>query len=338
MAKRRANRIARGAKGRGGGNYQFTYKRKAALYRAAKISAQKRRKQNFMKAAKIGGGVIAVGAGAYLGHRYGGSAVAAVKQYRPGMANIRNQFAAKLAVSPHHKEDIRVASAIHVAEPSATNVMKLHVPGKQTIITEGDRKKAEATMKAIEQEKLPPHMGGPDRRKYDADDNVDTEKMTERSVRATMKGARRRTQGKKAASLTSTPGGTKVPRKAVPSKQNANGMTDEEFKAATAFDVQHKPVLSVKTPNVPKTTTGAKVPAKSKSVTTSEHGKMQPRSKHKDAMPHKKLLEMNKKAQGSVLGHKIAEWDTYNEFGKAILREDWENKGFVVDHGVIEPF
>lgn len=210
MAKRRVRRSR--------GNYNFTYKRKAALYRAAQISAKKRRNRRIKVAAGVVAGLAGAGAVAYLGHRHGGKAVAAVRDFKPQMSRARNKVAAKIAVSPQHKEKTRVKSAISKAKPSATKV--------SSPITEGDRARAAETRKALEKAQLPPHMGGPDKRIYNEDDTVNTEAMTNRSARS----ANRKRKSK---------------RLTVSSTKNVLNMTQDELRSvSTGRKIRSKaPVL-----------------------------------------------------------------------------------------------
>lgn len=184
------------------GNYRFTPSRKAALRRAALISAKKRRNHRIKVAAGVVGALAGAGAAAYAGHRYGSSAVAGVSSFKPKMAAARNNLAVRLASSPQIKESVRVKSAVSVAHPSKTTV--------SAPITANDRARAQATRQKLAQGQLPPHMGGPDKRKYNEDDSVNTEAMTNRSVRATLKRSRKKTQGRKTTSL--VPAAKKVKR------------------------------------------------------------------------------------------------------------------------------
>lgn len=191
MAKRRAYNYR--------GNYRFTPKRKVALKRAAMISARKRRNHRIKVAVGVVGALAGTAAVAYAGHRYGPAAVDGVRKFKPKMAAARNNLASRLAVAPITKEAVRHSSAVSVAHPSKTRVPK---PVK-TKITDADRAQAAATRNALELGMLPPHMGGPDKRIYNADDSVNTDAMVNKGVRQTTRAARKRKKGQRKTAVNS---------------------------------------------------------------------------------------------------------------------------------------
>ena len=239
----------------------FTPARRAQLKKAAYISAAKRharRKQRIRTGILAVGAIGAVGAGAYLGHRHGGTAVTAVRNFKPGMANFRNQIAMRVAVNPGVKEAMRATGSISHdihspntggqfssaslakarAEAAAQSAAMFHHTPGQTSIFEGDKAKAEATMAALAKAKLPPHLGGPDKRKYNEDSTVDSERMTRNSVRKTLAANRRKVAGTKTTSNTSALGGpAKKPAKAIKQKGHSpSGLTEDQIQAALGFD------------------------------------------------------------------------------------------------------
>ena len=125
MAKRR---VARGA-------YKMTARRRVALKKAQAASARKRRKRNTKRV--IGGvaAVAGIGAAAYAGHKYGGSA-------KTVAGSIRNRFktggisvggitvsrTAVAAVQPGAKEATRVAGAVSPAAAPRHNAPKVKKP------------------------------------------------------------------------------------------------------------------------------------------------------------------------------------------------------------------
>lgn len=185
--------------GKGGafrnGRYNFTTRRKYALQRAADISARKRKKTNHGATAKKVAVLAGVAGVAYLGYRN-----------RTTIGRNAGNWAA--AVNPWNKERTRVNNAISVGMPSQT-----------TVIGPTQRAAAQATRDAMAQAALPPHMGGPDNRIYDENNNIDTDAMTAGSVSRTVRAGRRRTQGTKTGSLTGTPGGRRRPAKANPANK-----------------------------------------------------------------------------------------------------------------------
>jgi hypothetical protein len=227
---------------RTGRNYNFTYKRKAALYRAAKISAEKRRKNRIKKVAITGVAIAGVGAGAYLGHRYGPQAVAGVRNFKPQLAEARNKIGMRIAVDPHVRENIRVNGSIVVANPS------------KTVITEADRAAAKKLQAEAERTGAPNYVqrtfrtevggeihvhdqmvniGGEDQRIYNEDNSVNTQAMVDRSVaRTRTNAARREIQGRRTASLTGTPGGTQTPPQAQRSHESDIGPISEAYWAS----------------------------------------------------------------------------------------------------------
>lgn len=174
--------MARSRKGYRRGGYNYTPRRAQALKKAQAISARKRR---IRYAGAAAGGILGVAGAAYLGHRHGGKAVTAVRNFSPGMANIRNKMAARLVVDPKRKEFTR------------TVVPRIHESEVQRLRDKVDRAK------------LPPHLGGPDYRKYNQDNSVDTQSMTNRRVAGTLRAARRKTQGKRTKSKARVPAALK---------------------------------------------------------------------------------------------------------------------------------
>ena len=196
------------------GKYRFTAKRRYALQRAAYISARKRKNNHAATAKKVA--VLAGVAGAaYFG-------------FRNRETIGRTAAGWKNAVQPWNKERNRINSAISVADPSQT-----------TIITAGARQRAQDI-----RDKLAEPL--PDRRIYNEDDSVNTEAMTEQSVKKTLGRNRRRSQGKKTGSLTGTPGGTRTPAKANP----ANKPKEDEW-GATWIDDILVPVSGTRMPVIP---------------------------------------------------------------------------------------
>ena len=193
------------AKRRGGyrrGSYKFTARRRAALKKAQLKSAQKR-KGSGKKIAIAAGAIGGLAAVAYLGSRHRGKISG-------------NKNASRNAVQPGSKESTRIANAISVGNPSRT-----------TTITEGDRVMAQATRNRLNRAApIPGHMRGA------------TDRQTERSVRRTLRNARKAAAtGQKTAALKGTPGGTKTPKKANPNNEaRKTKWTEENWKAALAFD------------------------------------------------------------------------------------------------------
>lgn len=259
MAKRR-----RGGGAYRNGSYRFTNRRQQALKRAQLASAKKRRGSGSKRIAATAGILGGVAGIAYLGHR--------------NRAAIGRQASSwKKAVQPGAKENTRAGNAISAGHPSRTT----------TVIGVGERARAQTTRNALARAQLPPHMGGPDRRAYDSNNNVDTAKMTDRGVIGTLitsegvnpkdltdKGVARRVRkgkrriranaavtGKKTASLKGTPGGTKTTPKAI-RKPGAgpSGLTDAEWGAALAFD--SPPSTPVAPAKIPRSVAGKSTPAK----------------------------------------------------------------------------
>lgn len=213
---------------RGRGNYKFTYKRKAALARAQAISARKRKGDSpIKKIGKVAGVAIAVGATAYLGHRHRGTISATASNW-------------KRSVQPGQKEAVRIGSAISNAAPSRT-----------TVIGPGERAAAQSTREALNKLSLPPQMGGPDRRIYNEDDSVNSEAMTNRGVRQTVRKSKARVSGNKTSSLTGTPGGTKTPPQATKRRDPMHGgFTDDQWQDILGFEEAPKSPVSQGTPGV----------------------------------------------------------------------------------------
>lgn len=201
------------------GAYQFTYRRKAALARAQAISARKRKGSGrggegpIKKIGKIAGIAGVVGAGAYLGYRHRAT-------ISKTAGNWKNGF------SPSAKERTIVANGISNANPSAT------VAQHTTKITDSARRRAQDTRDRMAWQALPPHMGGPDNRIYNEDGSVNSEAMTNRGVRGTVRRNRRRTQGTKTRSKVSKLTGVKPPSK------TTQGFSESEWAAALGFDTK----------------------------------------------------------------------------------------------------
>jgi len=216
------------------GAYKFTYKRKAALARAQAISARKRKGDSpIKKIGKIAGIAGAVGATAYLGYRYRGT----IGKTASGWKN---------AVSPGAKEKTIVASGISADAISST------VTGHTTQIGWYQRAQADKAREALAPR--PPR-------------NVDTDKRTKHQVDKLMREAKRnpdsitsdnrvqrrraaaKATGKKSASLTGTPGGTKTPKKAQkPSGENHGGFTEDQWQAILGFDEKPEAPIPLRAP------------------------------------------------------------------------------------------
>lgn len=209
------------------GNYRFTPGRRAALARAQRISAQKRKQRNG-NIAKAAGIIAAVGATAYLGHKHSGTISRTAGNW-------------KNAVSPKRKEEVRKGNAISVAHPSST-----------TVIGRGERARAQMTRDKLAKDASPPrydengvNVGGPDRHIYHEDGSVNQEAMTARSTSQTMRRARQKTRGSKTTSLKGTPGGTAKPAQAA--KSQTAGLSDADYDAIYAADLAtpHQPQADV---------------------------------------------------------------------------------------------
>lgn len=212
------------AKRRSYGPYKMTARRRYALKKAQEASARKRRRQRNKKIGIAAGAIAGIAVAGVLGSRYGSSRIQqSVKNKRIQAMTAHRSTAQKLAhykkiSAPDSKEATRIANAMMNARPSATTNQ-----GPSRGITEGDRARAENTRKQLNRAIPPPaHMRGA------------TDAQTNRSVRRTLKEARKATQGKKSESLTGTPGGTKTPMKAIPHKPET--WKDEDWADALAFD------------------------------------------------------------------------------------------------------
>lgn len=243
-----------GRRGRGNrGNYKFTYKRKAALARAQKISARKRRGDSPLKKAGKIAGIVAVGAtAAYLGHRHRGTIGKTASNWRA-------------AVQPGNKEQVRINNAVSNGHPS------------RTTISDTDRLRAQNTRDRLNRQSLPPHMGGPDRRWYDDDNNIATEAMTNRGVRQTIKKHQKvAAEGQSTSSYTGTPGGTKTPPAAKISKARADhngGYSDDQWQAILGFEESpRQPTTSHSTGKV----SAARGPSVAQTTTQSRSAKSTP--------------------------------------------------------------
>lgn len=225
--------MARRGKGvyRRGGPYQFTARRRYALKKAQEASAKKRKAQRNKRIGVAAGAIAGIAVAGYMGKRYGSAAIqSSVKNKRAEYFKTHREHGKKMAhlrkvAQPGSKEATRIANALMNSRPSATTT--------QGPITDADRQRAANTRARMAQQALPPHMGGPDRRIYTDDDEVNTTAMTNRGVRRSLKKAKAKTTGTKAASLTGTPGGTLTPPKAI--KGNPK-WTDEQWADAMAFD------------------------------------------------------------------------------------------------------
>jgi hypothetical protein len=218
MARRGGNR---------GRPYNFTARRRYALKRAQEISAKKRKSQRNKRIGVAAGAIAGIAVAGYLGSKH----VGGIRK--------QNVAAVRKAVQPGNKEKHRVANAVSVAPPSATRT--------RGPITATDRQRAANTRKAMERAALPPHMGGPDRKRYTADDEINTTAMTNAGVRRTLRSARKKAAtGDKAPSLKSTPGGgnkTYPPANPRSSRAAAQAWSDENWADALAFDTPtNKPI------------------------------------------------------------------------------------------------
>ena len=216
------------------GAYKFTYKRKAALARAQAISARKRKGDSpIKKIGKIAGIAGAVGATAYLGYRHRGT----IGKTASGWKN---------AVSPGAKEKTIVASGISADAISST------VKGHTTQIGWYQRAQADKARKALAPK--PPR---------NVNTTARTNRQTSKLVRAANKDidsitsdnrvqrnrAAAKATGKKSASLTGTPGGTKTPKKAQkPSGENHGGFTEDQWQAILGFDEKPKAPIPLRAP------------------------------------------------------------------------------------------
>lgn len=220
-----------------GGKYNFTAKRRRALEKAAYISARKRKGNGHAATAKRVAVLAGVAGAAYLGYRHRGTIGQKAGDWRN-------------AVNPWNKEKTRITNAISVAPPSQT-----------TVISQSARTRAQNTRDEIATSLLPPHMGGPDNRLYDENDNVDTDAMSEKSAKRTLAANRRRTRGRKTESLQGTPGGRKRPPKADP----ANKPKESEYQDFIWENDVLVPVGRVSSNTVPKvSTTAAQVPGRTR--------------------------------------------------------------------------
>ena len=266
------------AKGRGfyhRGKYRFTGKRQAALKRAQAISANRRKGHG----KKIGAivGLAGISTVAVMGYKHRDAIGKSVSSWTNGGRQNKKHSDAQIAVAPEVKELTRTANAISVAPPSATTTVAL--PKTPTPITAVDRKMAEAKRKELDRASQAPryqtaikvvenevggvhvkselvNLGGRDNKKYDAEGSVDSDAMTARSVRGTLRAAKQGrlksdntaqsitemaeagakiTRGRRTASNKGTPGGTRTPAKAVPRKTVQNGFTQEELQSHFDF-------------------------------------------------------------------------------------------------------
>lgn len=184
--------MARSRKGYRRGGYNYTPRRAQALKKAQAISARKRR---IRYAGAAVAGIAGVGAAAYLGHRHGGTAVAAIRNFKPAYANAGN----KPTVAKFRDETSKAYKRYRqsLINETSKNFGRINVP---TLSAESQKRE----MGKITQSKLAPHLGGPDHRIYNEDKSVDTQGMTNRRVRQTLAANRRKTRGKKAKSKVTT--------------------------------------------------------------------------------------------------------------------------------------
>lgn len=219
--------MARRGKGYRRGPYQFTARRRYALKKAQEASAKKRKSQRNKRIGVAAGAIAGIAVAGYLGNRYGSSAIkSSVKHKRIQAANdMRRSLAGRkalAAVQPGNKEATRVGNAVSVAPPSQTHTTQ--IGWYQRAQADKERAKLNRARPA------PAHMRGA------------TDRQTERSVRKTLKEARKTTTGNKTASLTGTPGGTKTPMKAIPHRPET--WKDEDWADALAFDTPTRQPLS----------------------------------------------------------------------------------------------
>lgn len=228
------------------GKYTFTARRRAQLKRAQAISARKR-KRNAIKAAVV---LAGVGAVAFAGYKNRGTISRKTSEW-------------KNAVSPKRKQENRVASAISVASPSSTR------------ITEADRARARNTRNA---------MAAQDERKRGRGAATDgrSAQREARSVRSTIRNGRRGrlnddnsvksitqlaeegkkiTRGRKTASLRSTPGGTKTPKKANPQNQARDVYADMFSDETNTYTLLPEDVAGSKTKTTSSSRNSSKPPA-----------------------------------------------------------------------------
>lgn len=212
------------ARRRNRGPYKFTARRRYALKKAQEKAA---RKKKIGKIAGAVGATIAVGATAYLGHRYGSKAIQSsvknkrIKAYGQHREAVRH-------VSWQAKESNRIGNAVSVAHPSQTTTIGWY-----------QKAQAEKIRKQLNRAKpAPAHMRGV------------TDRQTEKSVRRTLKENKVKVTGQKTGSLKGTPGGTKTYSKANP----ANTWSEDDHAAAQAFDTPHKPIVvpGLKTRTIPR--------------------------------------------------------------------------------------
>jgi hypothetical protein len=325
MAKRSTRRRKGGYRST---NYVFTSRRKYALKRAQALSAKKRKQQKFVKIARVGGILAGVGAAAYLGHRHRGTIGSAAGNWRNGFR-------------PTNKEATRVSSNIGVAHPSQT-----------TVITPGARAAAQKTRDALAKAQLPPHMGGPDKRIYDPDtSDVNTDAMTKRSVRRTMKHAKKKTQGQKDPGLVGTPGGTRKLKK-TSGDTSHGGLTEAQWEAALGFDAPPQtPVVPAtkklsRSQNVPSTTTGsvsgAFTSAQSQamyqaayngSVERAVAGKKLPKTELRSTASWNDLMSHHKNnPPGSLHRKTVSKWNMFSGLDKALKEEKLDRLGYFIDY------
>lgn len=212
MAKRRGYRR---------GPYQFTARRRYALKKAQEASAKKRKSQRNKRIGVAAGAIAGIAVAGYLGNRYGSSAIqSSVKNKR--IKAMGGHRAAIAAVQPKNKEATRVGNAVSVAPPSQTHT---------TQIGWYQRAQADKARAALNRARpAPAHMRGA------------TDRQTEKSVRRTLKEAKKNTTGAKTASLKSTPGGTKTPANAIPHRPET--WKDEDWADALAFDTPTRNPIS----------------------------------------------------------------------------------------------
>ena len=221
--------MARRGRGYRRGPYQFTARRRYALKKAQEASAKKRKSQRNKRIGVAAGAIAGIAVAGYLGNRYGSSAIqSSVKNKR--IKAMGGHRAAIAAVQPKNKEATRVGNAVSVAPPSQTHT---------TQIGWYQRAQADKARAALNRARpAPAHMRGA------------TDRQTERSVRKTLKEARKTTGGTKTASLTGTPGGTKTTPKAIPGKPET--WKDEDWADALAFDMPVRNPLSTGTKSTSK--------------------------------------------------------------------------------------
>lgn len=239
------------------GKYNFTARRRAQLKRAQAISARKR-KTNAIKAAVV---LAGVGAIAFAGYKNRGTINNKISKVQRARTLGRSDW--RKAVAPENKEITRVASAISVAGPSSTR------------ITEVDRARARNTRNA---------MAAQDERKRGRGAATDgrSAQREARSVRSTIRNGRRGrlnddnsvksitqlveegkkvTRGRKTASLRSTPGGTKTPKKANP-KNQARDIYEDMFSDETnTYTLLPEDVAGSKTKTTSSSRNSSKLPA-----------------------------------------------------------------------------